>query len=197
MKVFTFAKAENMRFFLTTANLIYDQKCSSFSGHTNIFHDLKFLNLVQRLRHVHHSQVTPISYTFLEQIIDTAQLHWASYKPLWQFGEVPHLAAMLHFSTSRASTGFWQQCFFKRPTVSQRLCVVSLAHEQLRDTRGTLTFCPVVKPTYSSWHLHPVICTWDAVTICTPVTIFLSTWGVVVVYGDIIDLSIQSNADFH
>ena len=28
-------------------------------------------------------------------------------------------------------------------------------------------------------HLHPIICTWDAVTTCTPVTIFFPTWGVV------------------
>ena len=28
-------------------------------------------------------------------------------------------------------------------------------------------------------NLHPIICTWDAVTTCTPVTIFFPTWGVV------------------
>ena len=28
-------------------------------------------------------------------------------------------------------------------------------------------------------HLHPILCTWDAVTTCTPVTVFLPTWGAV------------------
>ena len=69
-----------MQFFLTTANLSYDKKCSPFSDHTNVSHDLQLLSLAQRLRHVHHLQATPISYTFL--VVDcwsnTATL---SYKP--------------------------------------------------------------------------------------------------------------------
>ena len=67
MKVLIFAKDENMEFFLTTAIRSYDQKCSPFSDLTNVFDDLKLLSLVQRLRYayVHHSQATPISYTFL------------------------------------------------------------------------------------------------------------------------------------
>ena len=62
MKVFIFAKDENMQ---TTANLSYDQKCWHFGDLTNISHHLKLLSLVQRLRYVHHSEATPISYTFL------------------------------------------------------------------------------------------------------------------------------------
>ena len=66
MKVLIFVKDENMQiFFKTTANLSYDQKCSSFGDLTNVFHNLKLLNLIQRLRYVHHSQATPFSYTFL------------------------------------------------------------------------------------------------------------------------------------
>ena len=65
MKVFIFAKDENMKLFLTTANLSYDQKCSPFGELTNVSQDLKLLSLVQRLRYVYHSQATPISYTFL------------------------------------------------------------------------------------------------------------------------------------
>ena len=61
-----------MHSFLTTSNLSYDQKCSPFGDHTNLSHDLQLLNLVQRLRHVHHSQGTP---HFWQQIIDSAQLH--------------------------------------------------------------------------------------------------------------------------
>ena len=47
----------------------------------------QLLSLVQRLRYVHHSQATPISYTFLvaDYWSSTATL---SYKQLWQFGEV-------------------------------------------------------------------------------------------------------------
>jgi len=30
-----------------------------------ISHDLQLLSFVQRLRYIHHSQATPISYTFL------------------------------------------------------------------------------------------------------------------------------------
>ena len=37
----------------------------SMTSQLNVSHDLKLLNLVQRLRYVHHSQGTPISYTFL------------------------------------------------------------------------------------------------------------------------------------
>ena len=65
MKVFVFAKDENIQFFKNTANLSYDQKCSPFSDLTNVSHDLKLLSLVQRLKCVHHSQATHISYTFL------------------------------------------------------------------------------------------------------------------------------------
>ena len=65
MKVIIYAKDENMRFFKTIANLSYDQKCSPFGDHTNISHDLQLLSLIQGLRYVHHSQATPISYTFL------------------------------------------------------------------------------------------------------------------------------------
>ena len=35
MKVLTFAKDENVRFFQHHANLSYDQRCWHFSGHTN------------------------------------------------------------------------------------------------------------------------------------------------------------------
>ena len=63
MKVLIFAKDEDMEFFKTTANLSYDQKCSPFGDLTNISHHLKLLGLVQRLRYVHHSQATLISYT--------------------------------------------------------------------------------------------------------------------------------------
>ena len=52
-------------FFKTTANLSYDQKCSPFGDLTKVPHHLKLLSLVQRLRYVHYSQATPISYTFL------------------------------------------------------------------------------------------------------------------------------------
>ena len=48
-----------------TCMLSYNQKCSPFGDLTNVSHDLKPLSLVQRLRYVHHSQATPISYTFL------------------------------------------------------------------------------------------------------------------------------------
>jgi len=69
VKVFVFAKDENIQFFFkTTANLSYDQKYSPFGDLTNVSHDLihlKLLSLVQRLRYVHHSQARPISYTFL------------------------------------------------------------------------------------------------------------------------------------
>jgi len=65
MKVFIFAKDEDMDFFETTANLSYDQKCSPFGDLTNVSHHLKLLSLVQTLRYVHHSQATPISYTLL------------------------------------------------------------------------------------------------------------------------------------
>ena len=65
MKVFTFAKDEDMElFFTTTANLSYDQKCSPFGDLTNISHHLNLLSLVQRLRYVHHSQATPITTHF-------------------------------------------------------------------------------------------------------------------------------------
>ena len=63
MKVFVFAKDENIH--KTTVNLSYDKKCSPLGDLTNVSHDLKVLSLVQRLRYVHHSQPTPISYTFL------------------------------------------------------------------------------------------------------------------------------------
>ena len=84
MKVLIFAKDENMWFFKTTA---YDWKFSPFSDHTNISHELQLLSFLQRLRYVHHSQATPITYTFLvaDYWSSTATL---SYKPLWQFGEV-------------------------------------------------------------------------------------------------------------
>jgi len=58
-----------------------DQTCSSFGDHTNVYNDLQLLSLLQRLRYVHHSQATPISYTFLvaDYWSSTATL---SYKPL-------------------------------------------------------------------------------------------------------------------
>ena len=54
-----------MEFYKTTANLSYDQKCSPFGDLTNVSHYLNLLSLVQRLRYVHHSQATSISYTLL------------------------------------------------------------------------------------------------------------------------------------
>ena len=63
MKVFLKMKIYNV--FKTTTNLSNDQKYSSSCDLTNVFHDLKLLSLVQRLRYVHHLQATPISYTFL------------------------------------------------------------------------------------------------------------------------------------
>ena len=65
MKVLIFAKDTNMDIFLTTAHLSYGQKCSPLGGLTNVSHNLKLLSLAQRLRYVHHSQATPISYRFL------------------------------------------------------------------------------------------------------------------------------------
>ena len=65
MKVLVFAELGHMQFFKVIANLSYDQKCCPFSDHINVTHDLQLLSLVQRLRCVHHSQATPISYTFL------------------------------------------------------------------------------------------------------------------------------------
>ena len=40
-------------FLQTTANLSYDQKCSSFGDYKIISHDLQLLSLVQRLRYIH------------------------------------------------------------------------------------------------------------------------------------------------
>ena len=36
-----FARDENMRFFLTTGNLSYDQNCYHFSDHTKLHSDLQ------------------------------------------------------------------------------------------------------------------------------------------------------------
>ena len=58
MKVLIFAKDEDMEFFLTNANLSYDQKCSHFGDLTNVSHDLKPLSLVQRLWYLHQLQAT-------------------------------------------------------------------------------------------------------------------------------------------
>ena len=60
-----------MQFFLTTAKLSYDQKCSPFGDHMNVSHNLQLLGLAQRLRYVHHSQAKPILATHLA----TALLH--------------------------------------------------------------------------------------------------------------------------
>ena len=51
-----------MRICETTDNLGYDQKCSPFSDHTNVSHDLQLLSLVQVLRYVHHSQAAPTRF---------------------------------------------------------------------------------------------------------------------------------------
>ena len=82
MKVLIFAKDENMLiFFNHYTNLSYDQNCSPIGDLTNVSNHLKLLSFVQRLKYVHHSQATSISYTFLV----AATL---SYKQVWQFGEV-------------------------------------------------------------------------------------------------------------
>ena len=69
MKVLTymanFAKNENIQFFFKPLLTGVMTKCSPFGDLTNIFHHLKLLSIVRRLRYVHHSQATPISYTFL------------------------------------------------------------------------------------------------------------------------------------
>jgi len=82
-----------MRFFQTTANPSYDQH---FSDHKNVSHDLQLLNLVQRLRYIHHSPATPISYTFLlaDYWSNTATLELQATLTIWWS---PYLAtALLH-----------------------------------------------------------------------------------------------------
>ena len=54
----------------TIANPSYDQKSSHFGDHTDVSHDLQLLSLLQRLRYVHHSQATPISYRVKEPVCE-------------------------------------------------------------------------------------------------------------------------------
>ena len=61
MKILTFAKEKNMRFFFKPLLAWVMIK----SDHTNVSHDLQLLSFVQRLRYAHHSKAAPISYTFL------------------------------------------------------------------------------------------------------------------------------------
>ena len=76
MKVLTFAK--DGLFFKPLLTCIMTNCVLSLV--TNISHVLKLLSLVQRLRYVHHSQATPISYILVADYwSSTATL---SYKPL-------------------------------------------------------------------------------------------------------------------
>ena len=115
--------------------LSYDQKCSPFDDLTNVSHNLQSLSLVQ-------SKVcTPFtSYTHYLHI--SGSRFWSStatlsYKPLWRtVWWSLHLAtALLHHSTSHVST--------------------VLLYNLDRDSRGTLTFCPVVNHLYVAANYYP------------------------------------------
>jgi len=61
MKVRIFAKDENMRFFYTTANLSYDQKCWHFTDHTKLH-----LQLYRALNKYYNFQVADYQYSHTE-----------------------------------------------------------------------------------------------------------------------------------
>ena len=141
-----------MQFFLTTANLSYDQKCCPFGDLTNVSHDLQLL----RLRHVHHSQAGHFWYS-------TAKL---SYKPLWYLSEV-HTSLQACCTTKHPMYPqhfWWQWCIFTTPTdVSISLwCFwfsIQFRYDAYNSNMGIL--CPaswlpgIILPLHGFNYLHP------------------------------------------
>ena len=95
--------------------------CTPFGDLTNVSHDLKLLSLVQRLRYVHHSQATTISYTLLvaDYWSSTARL---SYKQLWHLPSTPdtlNLGCSYHLHSGHCFLSTWDVVMLEKKNNQQ------------------------------------------------------------------------------